>query len=73
MDKKDNENSSSNDEAELKKSPKSSDRRNVLKKSITIGGATIIASEWSRPIVETVILPAHAQTSPNSTIAIIVI
>lgn len=38
------------------------DRRAVLK-GLTIGGAALTADKWSRPIVEAITLPAHAQTS----------
>ena len=38
-------------------------RREVLKRSVVVGGVTVAVSEWAKPIVESVVLPAHAQTS----------
>ena len=42
------------------------DRRRVLKKAMAGGivGAAILPERWVRPVVEWVIVPAHAQTSP---------
>ena len=43
-------------------------RRRVLK--ILVGGATVailIPSKWIKPIVESVVVPAHAQASPAKT------
>ena len=41
-------------------------RRRVLK-GVTIGGGSIALTKWSKPIVETVVLPAHAQaTGPTN-------
>jgi hypothetical protein len=50
-----------------KKSSESESRRKLLK-SIAAGSGAIVAGKslpdsWSRPIVESVLLPAHAQTS----------
>ena len=50
---------------------KSSESRRNLLKSITAGGGAVIAGKtlpesWSRPVVDSVLLPAHAQTSPTS-------
>jgi hypothetical protein len=47
------------------------DRRNVLKGGIVVGGAAVAAAltlpkKWSRPLVEAVVVPAHAQTSPGA-------
>lgn len=42
-------------------------RRTVLK-SIVVGGGAVITSiprEWKSPVVKSVLLPAHAQTSPE--------
>jgi hypothetical protein len=42
------------------------DRRRVIK-IVTIGGVAatlILPSKWTRPIVQSVIVPAHAQASP---------
>ena len=48
---------------------KSSESRRKLIKSIVTGSGAIIAGKslpesWSRPVVDAVVLPAHAQTSP---------
>ena len=48
---------------------KSSESRRKLLKSIAAGSGAIVAGKslpesWSRPIVDSVMLPAHAQTSP---------
>jgi hypothetical protein len=47
------------------------DRRNVLKGGIVVGGAAVAAAltlpkKWTRPLVEAVVVPAHAQTSPGA-------
>jgi len=49
---------------------KSSESRRKLLKSIAAGSGAIVAGKslpesWSRPVVDSVILPAHAQTSPG--------
>ena len=48
---------------------KSSESRRKLLKSIAAGSGVIVAGKslpesWSRPVVDSVMLPAHAQTSP---------
>jgi len=48
---------------------KSSESRRKLLKSIAAGSGAIVAGKslpenWSKPVVESLILPAHAQTSP---------
>lgn len=48
---------------------KSSESRRKLLKSIAAGSGAVIAGKslpetWSRPVVDSVILPSHAQTSP---------
>lgn len=48
---------------------KSSESRRKLLKSIAVGSGAIYAGRnlpesWSRPVVDAVVLPAHAQTSP---------
>ena len=48
---------------------KSSENRRKLLKSIAAGSGAIVAGKslpesWSRPVVDSVMLPAHAQTSP---------
>ena len=52
------------------KDKKSSDSRRKLLKSIAAGSGAIVAGKslpesWSRPVVDSVMLPAHAQTSPT--------
>ena len=49
---------------------KSNDSRRKLLKSIAAGSGAIVAGKslpesWSRPVVDSVMLPAHAQTSPG--------
>ena len=44
-------------------------RRKVLKGGVVVGGAAVAAAltlpkKWTRPVVEAVVVPAHAQTSP---------
>jgi hypothetical protein len=34
-------------------------------KGVALGLGGVTLSQWSKPVVETVILPAHAQTSPD--------
>src|SRR5438132_5115055 len=46
-------------------------RRDVLKGGVVVGGAAVAAAlslpkKWTRPVVEAVVVPAHAQTSPGS-------
>ena len=50
---------------------KGEDRRNVLKGGVVVGGAAVAAAltlpkKWTRPLVDAVIVPAHAQTSPGA-------
>ena len=54
---------------------KSSESRRKLLKSIAAGSGAIVAGKnlpesWSRPVVDSVMLPAHAQTSQACTIDI---
>jgi len=37
-------------------------RRQALK-AITVAGGGIVATKWSKPVVQSVVMPAHAQTS----------
>ena len=45
-------------------------RRNLLKGGVVVGGAAVAAAltpkKWTRPLVDAVIVPAHAQTSPGA-------
>lgn len=51
------------------KIPPDSHRRRLLKRAATgLGGAAFVSQlpeRWTRPVISTVILPAHAQTSPG--------
>lgn len=40
-------------------------RRGVVKGGVALGIGGVTLSQWSKPVVETVVLPAHAQTSPG--------
>lgn len=59
------------DDAKKKPStnPKSPERRKVLKGGVVVGGAVVgsaltLPKKWTRPIVDAVIVPAHADMSP---------
>ena len=44
-------------------------RRQVIQ-ILTVGGLTatiLIPSKWIKPVVEAIVVPAHAQASPNRT------
>jgi len=66
--------SSDGDSERDKKDPKDVEieaRRNVLKGGVVVGGAAVAAAlmlpkKWTRPLVEAVVVPAHAQTSPGA-------
>jgi hypothetical protein len=45
------------------RSPLNHDRREMAKKAAV--GVTLAGAAWQKPVVEHVILPAHAQTSPS--------
>ena len=52
---------------------KSSESRRKLLKSIAAGSGAIVAAKslpesWSKPVVDSVMLPVHAQTSPSQSI-----
>ncbi len=42
--------------------PDGDKRRNVVK-GLAVGVGGVSLSQWSKPVVETVVLPAHAQTT----------
>jgi hypothetical protein len=45
-------------------------RRQALKIVITIGGVAttvLLPSKWTRPVVQSIVVPAHAQASPART------
>ena len=45
--------------------PARDQRRRGVVKGVALGLGGVTLSQWSKPVVETVILPAHAQTSPD--------
>lgn len=55
------------------KTRKPGSRRHLLK-SVTVGGGLAaikgVPGTWSRPVIDSVVLPAHAQTSPQFTCSI---
>ncbi|GJL83747.1 MAG: hypothetical protein DHS20C01_33810 [marine bacterium B5-7] len=46
-------------------------RRDVVKKTVAVGGITVALSNWSKPVVESVVLPAHAQTTGGPLVAFV--
>lgn len=58
------------DESSKKQDSKATARRSVLKKMVVGGGvaatAKMMPDEWQKPVVESVILPAHAGVSINN-------
>lgn len=44
-------------------------RRRIIKRLIAGGGITatahLLPDKWSKPVIESVVLPAHAQSSPS--------
>ncbi|MCP4365833.1 MAG: hypothetical protein GY800_11130 [Planctomycetes bacterium] len=52
--------------------PKNRERRTTIKKiAVGVGalaGISALPEKWTRPVVESIVLPAHAQTSANLTI-----
>jgi hypothetical protein len=44
-------------------------RRRLLK-GLTVGGGAFTISEWSRPVVQSIVLPAHANGSPGEISAV---
>src|SRR5262245_29495776 len=53
----------SNDNSELE------ERRRILRRAMLGGvvGAAFLPERWVRPVVDAVVVPAHAQTSPRFT------
>lgn len=47
---------------------KRDDRRRALKSAMTAAGIAGVAT-WSRPVVESIVLPAHAETSPSEPVS----
>lgn len=42
------------------------DKRRQLLKGVGLGGAALAVTQWTRPVVESVVLPAHAQTTTGA-------
>ncbi|MFT5112273.1 MAG: excinuclease UvrABC helicase subunit UvrB [Parasphingorhabdus sp.] len=55
-------------EKKMQNTDQGAGRRKILK-GVTIAGSTFTLSNWTKPIVESVALPAHAQTTANALIA----
>jgi hypothetical protein len=52
--------------------PNSPPSRRMLLRSLAVGGGAVVAgqsmpAQWARPVVDSVVLPAHAETSPGET------
>ncbi|MBL4672049.1 MAG: twin-arginine translocation signal domain-containing protein [Arenicella sp.] len=47
----------------MKDKNSSDKRRNLLKGAAAVGTGAVIATEWSKPLVNSILTPAHAQTS----------
>jgi hypothetical protein len=51
----------------------SENRRGALKKLLTGGGVIVgtsaLPSEWIKPVIESITVPAHAGVSPSTTVA----
>ena len=43
-------------------------KRRQIVKNLTIGGSAIAVTQWTRPMVDSVVVPAHADTSPRLTL-----
>ncbi len=54
----------------MEQEPGSPSRRRVLK-TFALGGvgalAILLPSKWTRPVVESIVVPAHAAASPTTT------
>ncbi|MCI5137621.1 MAG: hypothetical protein D3922_04220 [Candidatus Electrothrix sp. AR1] len=52
---------------DLSNAPKSHKRRKTIKKLVVgvgaLAGYSVLPTEWTKPIIEQIVLPAHAQTS----------
>jgi hypothetical protein len=58
-------------EAKAAEPEKEQGRRDVLKGGVVVGSAAVAAAltlpkKWTRPLVDAVVVPAHAQTSPGA-------
>lgn len=56
---------SDNKKPDASKQAQDQRRRGVVKGGVALGIGGVTLSQWSKPVVETVVLPAHAQTSPG--------
>ena len=45
--------------------PQGAGRRRLLQLTGGIGASAIVSSEWKKPVIETVLIPAHAQTTDS--------
>lgn len=66
-----NDRNSDDSEKKPRPSEKGPERRKVLKGGVVIGGAVVgsaltLPKKWTRPIVDAVIVPAHAAVSPGA-------
>ena len=43
-------------------------KRRQIVKNLTIGGGAIAVTQWTRPMVDSVAVPAHAEMSPSMTL-----
>lgn len=48
---------------ERNKTRTTADQRRSVIKGITVAGTGLTLGHWSKPVVESIVLPAHAQTS----------
>jgi len=51
------------EEGAAKSSPRNTQRRKAMK-VVTAAGASLAVSQWSKPVVLSIALPAHAAASP---------
>jgi hypothetical protein len=61
----------SDDKKESNPTVEQADRRKAIKTGVIVGGSVVGAAmalpkKWTRPIVDAVIVPAHAQVSPGA-------
>ena len=47
-----------------------STRRNVMKKAVVVGGMTVSVQQWTKPVVDSVVLPAHALFSAGNPLTV---
>jgi hypothetical protein len=61
----------SNDGKKSDQTVEQPDRRKAIKAGVIVGGSVVGAAmtlpkKWTRPVVDAVIVPAHAQVSPGA-------